>query len=198
MTTTRGVTGRSLPLVRRHLVRRVPSERHYAVSKLPVAGAAMKDPDARRTVLLSVYAETLGAWKTLTDARFKLLALLPPVAAVALVAVVSESGPLAGQGRWVRAAGALFGLLVTLGLWIYDRRNDALYDDLISRGRRVEFELGVETGIFLGRRKAAAVQVGGHTFRPVSHGQALSLVYGTVLTAWLAALVALLVGALPS
>ena len=35
------------------------------------------------------------------------------------------------------------------GLWIYDTRNNELYDELISRGRRIEAELGIHTGAYL-------------------------------------------------
>src|SRR5262245_66090238 len=43
---------------------------------------------------------------------------------------------------------AVVGFCVTYAMWSYDQRNDGLYDDLISRGRKLEEELGVDTGIF--------------------------------------------------
>jgi hypothetical protein len=74
----------------------------------------------------------------------------------------------------------LFGLLVTLGLRIYDLRNSDLYDDLISRGRKLEEELGVRTGHFRGRLKANW---------PIQHDAAIALIYGTAIAAWVAAFV---------
>ena len=120
----------------------------------------------------------------LTDVRFKLLALIPPIAGLGLFAVTSPKGILEGAGVEIRAAAAVFGFLVSAGPYIYDRRNSQLYDDLIGRGRRAEEELGVDTGVFLGRLdpKSALVQ----------HGVATNLIYGTVLLSWLGAVVWLL------
>jgi hypothetical protein len=132
-----------------------------------------------RAVLLAVYDQVGASWRMLTDVRFKLMALLPPIAAVALIAVVAQAGPFEGLNKWVRVGLAAFGLLATVGLWVYDQRNDELYDDLISRGRRLEFELGVHTGVFLGRP--------GSQRRGVNHGMATRIVYGVVMSAWLAA-----------
>ena len=41
------------------------------------------------------------------------------------------------------------GAAMSGGLWIYDTRNNELYDELISRGRRIEAELGIHTGAYL-------------------------------------------------
>ncbi len=138
---------------------------------------------ADREILLAVYKQVSDSWRVLTDVRFKLLALIPPVAALALVAVVTEQGPLAGSGVAPRVGLATFGLLVTVGLRMYDLRNDELYDDLISRGRRAEFELGVHAGVFLARpepKKSFGLTL-------VRHRTATSLVYGSVILAWIAA-----------
>lgn len=53
----------------------------------------------------------------------------------------------------MRAGVIVFGFLITLVLYIYDGRNSEFYDDLISRGRRIEEELGIDTGQFRGRLK---------------------------------------------
>lgn len=170
--------------------------RHYEVSRLPVMHSAA-DPDAtpqvpapnvvssaREQVLLAVYNQSCAGWQMLTDVRFKLLALIPPVAGLALVGVVATSGPTAGLQPSARIGLAVFGLLITAGLYIYDQRNDTLYDDLISRSRRAEYELGVHTGVFLGRVDADKE----FPRRMVRHGVATRLVYWTVLAAWVAAI----------
>jgi hypothetical protein len=151
--------------------------RMHKTSELPVLDDESVIPaDNRREVLLAEYAEAAAAWRMLTDVRFKLLGLVPAVSALALTGIVSTKGPLEGAATAVRVAAAVFGFLVVLGLWMYDTRNSELYDDLISRGRRTEQELGIHTGVFRGRLAPRR--------KLVSHGPALTLVYGVVLAAW--------------
>ena len=133
-----------------------------------------------------MYSEICGNWRLLTDVRFRLLGLVPPVAGLALVAVVSSGGPLAGVNDVVRVAGAVFGLLITTGLYIYDRRNDELYNDLTSRGRRAEHELGIHTGVFLGRLD---VKTRFENKSLIRHGVATGLIYWTVMISWVGAIV---------
>ncbi len=160
--------------------------RHYATSLLPLLRDGDRATD-HPEVLLAVYAQICDSWRALTDVRFKLLALVPPVAGLGLFAVVSSGGPLAGSPTAARIGAALFGFLVTAGLYIYDLRNSQLYDDLISRGRRAELELGLDTGIFLGRKRPRPGSL-------VRHGLATGLIYGTVLVAWALAVPAVLLG----
>lgn len=155
-------------------------ERWRASRRWRWEGGGRPGPTAdERAVLLAVYDQVGASWRMLTDVRFKLMALLPPVAAVALIAVVAEAGPFVGLHQEVRLGLAAFGLLATVGLYIYDRRNNELYDDLISRGRRLEFELGVHSGVFLGRP--------GSQRRGRTHGTATGIVYWVVMGAWVAA-----------
>ena len=68
----------------------------YTCSELPVltpVPVVTDDADSRK-VLLSELNEAAAAWRMLTDVRFKLLALLPPVSALALTAIVSPKGVL--------------------------------------------------------------------------------------------------------
>ena len=128
-------------------------------------------------IRLALYSEAMSAWRQLTDVRFRLMGLLPAISIVAfvpLLLVVARGNPfLALTGL----ALALLGLGVTHGLHIYQERNDEIYGDLISRARRIEAELGVDTGIMLGR---LAPQ------RPwVSHGRGTQWVYRCVKLAWL-------------
>lgn len=150
----------------------------------------MLDPAAvgpeREEVLLAVYREVCSNWRLLTEVRFKILALLPPIAGLALVGVVSTAGPFEGLQVLARVGLALFGLLITFGLYVYDKRNNTLYDDLVSRARRAEYELGVHTGAFLGRVKPAAE--GSRLKRWVKHNVATRIVYWTVIGAWVAAI----------
>jgi hypothetical protein len=196
------------------------NKRQYKCSDLPVLSPVpvAADDEVSRKVLLSEQNEAAAAWRMLTDVRFKLLALLPPVSALALAAIVSPKGIMEEADPPVRVAAAAFGFLVVLGLRIYDRRNDDLYDDLISRARRAEYELGIDTGVFRGRKKPdpvwnGRVKIPGWLTKPakrvdligakgepvsiVNHGIALRLVYGTVLAAWFLAGVSAAVGWVP-
>jgi hypothetical protein len=160
--------------------------RHYGTSPLPVVaqredeGEASRLADVDREVRLAVYGQICDSWRMLTDVRFKLLALVPSLSAVGLALTVGSSRLF--NGSWeTRLAAALFGLAVSGGLWMYDRRNNELYNDLISRGRRVEGELGVDTGVFRGRPNPVR--------QVISHSPATTLVYGAVFAAWVSAAV---------
>lgn len=159
--------------------------RHYGVSKLPVMrGDAVKSE--HQEVLLSLYGEICSSWRLLTDVRFKLLGLVPTASVVVLIALLSRNQPTEGLSRISQLAVIVFGFCITLGLTIYDRRNSQLYNDLISRGRRIEHELGIDTGHFLGRPEP--------TDKLVNHSNATNLIYLTALLGWLFALAAILLG----
>lgn len=149
------------------------------------SGQAVLEPglgstEARDT-LLALYAELGAQHRALVEVRFKLLALVPAISALALVGVVGPTGPFAGTPRIVRVGAAVLGLIVVVGVRLYDVRNSQLHDDLVSRGRSTETALGVRYGVFARRRPS--------TF-PVQHDVALHLVYGAVLAAWVGAVVA--------
>jgi hypothetical protein len=65
---------------------------------------------------------------------------------------------------------------------MYDHRNDELYDELISRGRKIEEELGIVHGIFKGRLIADKRD---KIFKRImNHGRALEMIYSSVLIGW--------------
>lgn len=149
-------------------------------SEVVQAGESGMLVDARKNMPLAVYSEIGAQMRALTDIRFKLLALVPPLSAIALVSVISPDGPLKGVPPFVRVAAALSGTAITLGLRIYDVRNSQLYDDLVSRGRALEAALGVQRGPYFRRRSS---------LWPVQHETALRLIYGAVLLAWIGAVI---------
>ena len=76
---------------------------------------------------------------------------------------------------------SFLGLRVVWGVRTYDKRNDELYNDLVSRGRKIEEELGIHTAIFKGRVKANKVDI----FRGIiNHGRSLDIIYSSVFTGW--------------
>lgn len=118
--------------------------------------------------------------------RFKLLGLVPTVSLALLALVFGGDNPGKGLSPIHRLIIAVVGLLVTIGLWIYDHRNSALHDDLISRARKIEEELMVGTGVFRGRLKPQG---------PFSHSTATLLIYVASVAAWLSAIVVVILNA---
>jgi hypothetical protein len=163
--------------------------RRYESTLLPTLRQDAKVP-TREDVLLKLYTEVSSGWRLLTDVRFKLLALVPAVSAVALVAILPKdivaaaTGASGGTAATTWGAGraliALFGLLITVGLALYDRRNSELYNDLISRGRKIEEELGIDTAIFRGRMNPV------NSYQ--THSVATKMVYLTTEFGWFVAL----------
>jgi hypothetical protein len=124
-------------------------------------------------LLMSLYSEVCTSWRSLVDVRFKLLGLVPAVSGVALGTLLSGDGLSAGAGIAI----AVFGLVVTLSLFVYEQRNSQLHDELISRGRRIEKELGITVGQFLGRPGS---------WKFVKHDTAIGAIYIVTAAAWLA------------
>lgn len=154
--------------------------RDYDTSPLPVVPDTIQEP-AHKEILLSLYSEICNSWRMLTDVRFKLLGLVPTVSAAVLISLLSRSKPDEGLSPFSRIVISIFGLLITLGISIYEQRNSELYDDLINRARRIEQELGIDTGQFLGRIKLS---------KPwINHKNAIKLIYVTAVLGWLAALI---------
>jgi hypothetical protein len=98
----------------------------------------------RRDALLKEYGEVSSNFRLLTDIRFKLLAFLP-IATAAAAALKSENFGMASLGL------SLFGLATTIGLAIYNTRNDQLYNELIGRAAEIERHLEIPEGAFANR-----------------------------------------------
>ena len=79
-------------------------------------------------ILLNLYGERCNSWHTLTGVRFKLLGLVPTVSVVVLITLLS---PNLSIDECMRTAIAIFGLLITLSLLIYEQRKAELYSDLL-------------------------------------------------------------------
>ncbi len=156
-------------------------EREYRASPLPVMRShgpnAGQTVDREDQILLAIYETAVGGWTTLTDVRFRLLGLLPAVSVIVWAQLLGEPSLRRDLAALVGLAVGVAGLLVSLGIWAYDRRNNELYNEMVSRARRVETELGVDTGVFRGRPAPER--------KTISHGPATRLVYGTVIAGWL-------------
>lgn len=136
-------------------------------------------PIDRRDLLFKLYEQTCTTWRALIDVRFKLLALVPTISLISLATIFSGGQVTQNLPLRARLLFAVLGFIATIGLLIYDLRNSQLHDDLISRGRKIEDELGVDTCVFRGRKQGKGI---------IKHDNATILVYGTALVAWLSAI----------
>lgn len=151
-------------------------ERAYKATELPTL-QSNATAHVNSELLLKLYEETCTTWRALVDVRFKLLALVPTASLVALATLVTTEESTRFLG--FRLLFSILGFVTTIGLLIYDSRNSELHNDLISRGRKIEEELGVHTGVFRGRLNPKGL---------IRHNTATRLIYGSALVAWIAAI----------
>jgi hypothetical protein len=149
-------------------------DRHYTVNKRPYVVGKAPSQSIQLQIRLHAFEQTVTMWKEFAGVRFKLLALLPPLSLGASIALLTASR--AGFRDLFCAGFSAFALAVTHALYRYDRRNSALYNELISRGRRLEYELGVNTGIFVGRPEAQNERLG--------HDHQLRVIYWACISLW--------------
>jgi hypothetical protein len=128
------------------------------------------------------YQQTTDLMRQITDARFKLLALVPTLsgAAVAILGRPSSAGELLAVG--------LLGLVATLGVLLYELRNAQLYDYGLHRAQELERRLelpslddGSSGGLFSERPDRSLRLLG---FLPVDRDAGLILVYSAALAGW--------------
>ncbi len=140
----------------------------------------IENPKANEALLKSLYGEICNSWRQLVEVRFKLLGLLPTVSVAALIGLFSvEEIPIFGKVLL-----CLLGLFVSFALMNYDKRNSELHDDLVSRGRKIEEELGIKHGQFMGRLKPNNRLFG----LKVQHDTGLNIIYYASLIVWLIAI----------
>lgn len=152
--------------------------RAYKTTELPT----LRTPHvaaAKEALLLSIYEQTCSTWRMLVDVRFKLFALVPTASLLSLATVFAGGDTTRLLSPHIRLLFAVLGLVVTVGLLIYELRNSQLHDDLISRGRKIEDELGIDTAVFRGRPVTRGL---------LKHDHATWLIYGAAVVAWLAAI----------
>jgi hypothetical protein len=148
----------------------------------------------RREALSKEYGEVCSNFRTLTDIRFKLLALLP----IATAAATVFKGDSTGGGSSVFP---LFGLIATIGLVTYNTRNDQLYDELVGRAASIERSLGLADGGFANRPHAwLSFRLLGIKWK-VDHRTGIGTIYLASIAVWLflflGSLSAPLISALP-
>jgi hypothetical protein len=129
------------------------------------------------------YQQTTDLLRTLTDVRFKLLALVPTLsgAAIAILGHPSSTAELLGVG--------LLGLTATLGILLYELRNTELSDYGMRRAQQIEARLGLLSldggtgaGGLFSERPSRALRLFG--LIPVDRDRGLTLVYSAALAGW--------------
>lgn len=150
-------------------------ERQLETTKL----ITLENPKERAEDLKFLYTQVCTSWRQLVEVRFKLLGLLPAVSLAVIVSLLNAEK----MDNTAKAFVCLIGLIFTIALRIYDLRNTSLHDDLISRGRKIEEELVILNGQFLGRLKPKDKKVLG--FLKIQHDTALTIIYYTVMAVWL-------------
>jgi hypothetical protein len=129
------------------------------------------------------YEQTAAMYRTLTDIRFRLIALVPTLTAAGVV-VLAASKPQ------VKLAGGLLGGTATFGVILYDLRNTHLYDAMQQRLRALEAMIGFpETvvgsvhkigGAFL-RRPDRSIRYFGVL---AAHDYGLGIIYSAAMAGW--------------
>jgi hypothetical protein len=145
---------------------------------------AEDEPSLSRSERLQLdYQQTTDLLRTLTDVRFKLLALVPTLSgiAVAVLGRPSSAAELIGIG--------LLGLTATVGLLLYELRNSQLSDYALHRAQAIEADLGLtsirggtEPGGLFTERPGRTLRLFG--FAPIDRDAGLVVVYSAALAAW--------------
>jgi hypothetical protein len=146
-----------------------------------VTAAAIHDEIIGSERLELDYAQTLDFARSLADARFKLVALVPTLsgAAVGLLGHAGSAVELLAVG--------LLGFVATLGVLLYDLRSGELQDYATRRARRLEAALGFSavdgrgTGGLFSERPGCTHRIVGV---PVDRERGFALVYSAALAGW--------------
>lgn len=138
---------------------------------------------SRADLLRLDYQQTTDLLRTLSDVRFKLLALVPTLsgAAIAILGHPSSAAELLAVG--------LLGLTATLGILLYELRNTELYDYATSRAQHTEAQLGLPSirggdgpGGLFSERPGRTLRLFG--IAPIDRDRGLVLVYSAALAGW--------------
>ena len=143
----------------------------------------MTEPTAAPELVRLDYQQTTDLLRTLSDVRFKLLALVPTLSgtAIAVLGHPSSAAELLGIG--------LLGLVATFGILLYELRNTQIYDYATRRAEHDEAALGLPSiqggvgrGGLFSERPGSALRLFGVV--PIDRDRGLVLVYSAALAGW--------------
>jgi hypothetical protein len=126
-------------------------------------------PTSSGDVLLAEYSHAAESQRALVDVRFRLLAFIPTVTGVA-IAALKDLSP-------ARFPVAVLGLLVTLGVVMYEVRNSQLHDAAAHAVSQIAKQLGLPRYPRPQRSRLFGVV-------PVWHDASLGVIYGASAAAW--------------
>jgi hypothetical protein len=130
-------------------------------------------------IILFDYEQALQTYRMLADIRFKLLALVPLISGAAIAFLTTDPVP-ASSG--IVLAGGVFGLLITLGITIYDQRNTQIMNVSRLRARELKEILPLPLGGHFQQMPPKELKL--LWCMNVWADRGLALIYGTVLAAW--------------
>lgn len=153
------------------------SGKNYISTPLPTYGKNAKEKNYQL-----IYSEVCNSWRQLVGVRFKLLGLLPVVSLAIFINLLNSN-----LSWWIQILICMLGFIFTYAIRLYDIRNSELHDQLISRGRKIEEELKIENGQFMGRKDKGHNYLFNLSFSltKIKHDNALSILYNTALIAWI-------------
>jgi hypothetical protein len=154
----------------RAAARRARTEQGKAAKQAKVSRVSQAE---RARTTLALYNQVNTNFRKLTDIRFKLLALLPLATGVASLTKVAVDNPVL----------SVFAAAVTIGLWVYDQRNNQHYDELVGQAAFLERSLEFYGGPFDARPRPWW-QIAPFGLM-VEHRWPIDLIYGASLTVWL-------------
>ena len=155
-------------------------KRHYETNQIPAIDVEKVAVNDRRDLLKLIYGEVNTNYRNLAEIRFKLLGFVPVISVLAWASLLKDMAVDSFSQVMAGMIISSLGLLIMYGIRIYDKRNDELYDDLVSRGRKIEEELGVHTGVFRGRLEPNKKD----RFGEIRHGRSLTIIYCSVYVGW--------------
>ncbi|MFX0095188.1 MAG: hypothetical protein ACFFBD_25870 [Candidatus Hodarchaeota archaeon] len=172
------------------------AHRYYKSDVLPtLKEKPLEELESRQAILKMLYSEINKNWRELVGIRFILLGLIPLVSLGAWIGLFSinisatEVLPTTGLFsilppiKLIQSSIIVVGFIMTTALFVYEKRNTELHDDLISRARKIEEELGIDTGQFRGRKTPSTSKKLFRIIR-IQHDIAIKAIYWMALLGW--------------
>src|SRR5436190_6600685 len=130
-------------------------------------GTPPLDLTAQQKILLAEYQEVCKSHSGITDFRAKLLALLPIASGVGVGLLVFQGqGEVSSAGAGLLVGLGIFGVVVTIGLFLYELRQIDVCKQLRNHAAWIESKLGIEAGQFGGRRRRLSLS---NVYSPKAH-----------------------------
>jgi hypothetical protein len=124
---------------------------------------------------LKVYEQLCNSYRAIDDFRAKLLGFLPLATGAGIFLLITDPENIKFMQGLFQPMG-VFGFVITLGLFFYELYGIKKCTHLISAGKEIEYDLGVQNGQFKRRPPGVALLIN----EPLAAG----IIYPAVLAAW--------------